>query len=151
MLSEALVRRSIAALTVVALSAVAIAVATLLDVAPGLAQRQPRMTPAPPPGATVKAGPVILARFPDVPHPVDRRRIQYRLGRELNEYVQEMSYGRAGLAMDVTETWPTLPHPVAHYAIFPSSHRHPGRIAARAGCRGHGDARRSLVSERMSG
>lgn len=43
-------------------------------------------------GETVKKGIVLLVQFPDVPNNVDRNQAQMRFSRQLNNYVQEMSY-----------------------------------------------------------
>ena len=79
--------------------------------------------PAAPPARSasrdVKSGLAILAQFPDVPHAVPRRWAQRRFSQELPDYVSEMSYGRVRLDADITETWQTLPRPVAQYAISP--------------------------------
>lgn len=68
---------------------------------------------------TVVRGIVILTAFPDVSNNVDRRLVQMRFSRQLDNYVREMSYGKASLSIDVTEKWYTLPNPVAQYRISP--------------------------------
>ncbi|MBI2528282.1 MAG: hypothetical protein HYV93_20170 [Candidatus Rokubacteria bacterium] len=67
----------------------------------------------------VTSGLVILAQFPGLPHAVPRRWAQRRFSQELPDYVAEMSYGRVRLHAEITETWHTLPRPVAQYAISP--------------------------------
>lgn len=66
---------------------------------------------------SVERGLVILVNFPDVQHPVNKDMVKIRFGKQLNDYVQEMSYGKVSLAVDVTERWYTMPHPVGHYRI----------------------------------
>ncbi|MBP7864588.1 MAG: hypothetical protein KA419_01455 [Acidobacteria bacterium] len=65
----------------------------------------------------VYRGLVILAEFPDVPNRFERDVVVQRFNRGLNGYVQEMSYQKAGIQADVTETWVRLPEPVASYRI----------------------------------
>jgi len=60
---------------------------------------------------------VILVDFPDVEPPVDRALVEQRFNRQLNAYIQEMSYGKACLEAEVTAKWYTLPHPVSEYRI----------------------------------
>ncbi len=69
------------------------------------------------PAAEVKRGLVILVQFPGLDAEVPRGWAQRRFGTQLNEYVQEMSYGRVRLAIDVTGRWYTLPQPVSAYRI----------------------------------
>ena len=71
------------------------------------------------PAAAVKTGLVILVQFPGLDEDVPREWAQRRFGTQLNDYVQEMSYGRVRLAVDVTERWHTLPQPVSAYRISP--------------------------------
>ena len=68
---------------------------------------------------TVERGIVVLTAFPNVSHNVDRRFVQMRFSRQLNNYVREMSYGKVSLSVDVTEKWYTLPSPVEQYRISP--------------------------------
>ena len=60
---------------------------------------------------------VILVDFPDVEPRVDRALVEQRFNRQLNDYIQEMSYGKICLDADVTAKWYTLPHPVTEYRI----------------------------------
>ena len=62
---------------------------------------------------------VILVEFPDIPHTVQTDFAQKRFFKDLNGYIQEMSYGKHGLQGDVTEKWYRLPHPVSRYKISP--------------------------------
>jgi len=71
------------------------------------------------PGCLAHRGIVILVDFPDVRPKVERRYAQRRFFVELDEYVREMSYGRACIRGDITAGWHTLPHPVSHYRISP--------------------------------
>lgn len=71
------------------------------------------------PGKTVVKGLVILVEFPDVKHDVTRNMVQQRFSRGLNSYVQEMSYGKVALDVDVTQRWYRLPDPVGRYKISP--------------------------------
>jgi len=116
--------RSLTAARALLLVAACLAVWGLLTTVPLLAQPRSRPMGRRPmagaqTGGEVKSGLVILLQFPDVQHSVQRRWVQRRFGRELNDYVREMSYGRVRFAMDVTERWHTLPHPVTHYSISP--------------------------------
>ncbi len=69
------------------------------------------------PCAIVHQGLIILVEFGDVPHAIDRRYAQKRFSRELNQYVREMSYGKACIRGDVTEKWYRMPRPVVEYRI----------------------------------
>jgi len=60
---------------------------------------------------------VILVDFPDVEPRVDRSLVEQRFNRQLNDYIQEMSYGKVCLNADITTKWYTLPHPVSEYRI----------------------------------
>jgi len=71
------------------------------------------------PSCNVKKGLIILAEFPDVRHTVDKRYPQKRFFRELNDYVQEMSYGKVCIGGDVTDKWHKMPRPIGHYKISP--------------------------------
>lgn len=64
-------------------------------------------------------GLVILTQFPDIPPSVSGSYAHQRFFEELNEYVQEMSYGRYCITGDVTKRWYQLPRPVADYQISP--------------------------------
>lgn len=97
---------------------------TLVGIASVLnAQGDPprRMQRVPPPlSSSVERsyrGLVILAEFPDVPNRFERDVVVQRFNRGLNGYVQEMSYQKAGIQADVTETWVRLPDPVGSYRI----------------------------------
>jgi immune inhibitor A len=65
----------------------------------------------------VQQGLIILVEFPDVPHTIDKRYAQKRFFRQLNEYVQEMSYGKVCIQGHVTDKWYRMPHPIAEYRI----------------------------------
>jgi M6 family metalloprotease-like protein len=65
----------------------------------------------------VERGLIILTQFPDIEPPVKKEYARKRFFRELNEYVQEMSYGKVCIKGDVTEKWITLPDPVTKYRI----------------------------------
>lgn len=66
----------------------------------------------------VKKGLIILVEFPDIKHNVERSFVQDRFFK-LNNYVQEMSYGKVCIGGDVTEKWYEMPHPISHYSISP--------------------------------
>jgi len=70
-------------------------------------------------GGTVQKGIVILVKFPDVDGVIDREVVRARFSRQLNAYVQEMSYGQVSLNLDVTEKWYTMPDGVSRYRISP--------------------------------
>lgn len=70
-------------------------------------------------GCNVKQGLIILVEFLDVQHSVDRRFVQRRFFRELNSYVQEMSYNKVCIGGNITEKWHKMPHPISHYKISP--------------------------------
>lgn len=65
----------------------------------------------------IERGLIILAQFPDTAHTIRREYAQRRFFRELDEYVQEMSYGKVCIRGDVTEKWVTLPDPISKYRI----------------------------------
>ena len=67
----------------------------------------------------LKKGLVILAGFPDIDLPVGRDFVGERF-RKLDFYVREMSYGKVGVDMDITE-WYRLPESVKRYAISPAN------------------------------
>jgi len=60
---------------------------------------------------------VILVEFPDVKHKVPREYAGKRFFKELNDYIQEMSYGRQCIGGYITERWVTMPRPIAEYRI----------------------------------
>jgi hypothetical protein len=62
-------------------------------------------------------GLVILVEFPGTPHEVDRAYIEDRFFGKLNQYVQQMSYGRVCIGGEVTPRWYRLPHPISYYSI----------------------------------
>lgn len=68
---------------------------------------------------SIKQGLIILVEFPDVKHTIDRRYPQRRFFRELNNYVQEMSYDKFCIGGDITEKWHKMPDPISHYKISP--------------------------------
>ncbi len=65
----------------------------------------------------VKQGLIILVEFPDVQNTIDKRYAQKRFFKELNEYVQEMSYGKVCIQGDVTDQWYRMPGSIAEYRI----------------------------------
>lgn len=65
----------------------------------------------------VERGLIILTQFPDIKHTVRRAYAEKRFFLELNDYVQEMSYGKVCLRGDVTPQWVELPDPVSAYRI----------------------------------
>jgi M6 family metalloprotease-like protein len=62
-------------------------------------------------------GLVILVEFPGTPHEVDRAVVEDRFFGKLNQYVQQMSYGRVCIGGEVTPRWYRMPHPISHYSI----------------------------------
>jgi M6 family metalloprotease-like protein len=68
-------------------------------------------------GETVKKGIVLLVQFPDVPNNVEREQVQMRFSRQLNNYVQEMSYQKVSLEIEVTNKWYTMPSSISQYRI----------------------------------
>jgi len=60
----------------------------------------------------------ILVEYPDVKHTISREYVQGRFS-DLDSYMKEMSYGKAGINMDVTGKWYEMPHPVSYYEISP--------------------------------
>ena len=65
----------------------------------------------------IKRGLVILASFPDIKPKIGMDEIVRRFQR-LNNYVGEMSYGKASVMTDFTE-WLELPFPISEYSISP--------------------------------
>lgn len=65
----------------------------------------------------VQQGLIILVEFPDVHHTIDKRYAQKRFFKELNEYVQEMSYGKVCIRGDVTDRWHRMPRSIDEYRI----------------------------------
>ena len=70
-------------------------------------------------GETVEKGIIILVEFPDVQHDVNRYFVQKRFSQHLNNYVEEMSYNKVFLKIDVTDKWYTLPDSISQYRISP--------------------------------
>ncbi len=70
-------------------------------------------------GETVEKGIIILVEFPDVQHDVNRDFVQKRFSQHLNNYVEEMSYNKVTLKIDVTKKWYTLPDSISQYRISP--------------------------------
>ena len=68
-------------------------------------------------GKTVEKGIIILVEFPDVKHDVIRDFVQKRFSQHLNNYVQEMSYNKVSLKIDVIKKWYTLPGSISQYRI----------------------------------
>ena len=68
-------------------------------------------------GETVEKGIIILVEFPDVQHDVNRDFVQKRFSQHLNDYVEEMSYNKVSLKIDVTKKWYTLPYSISQYRI----------------------------------
>jgi hypothetical protein len=68
-------------------------------------------------GETVEKGIIILVEFPDVQHDVNRDFVQKRFSHHLNNYVQQMSYNKVSLLIDVTKKWYTLPNSINQYRI----------------------------------
>jgi immune inhibitor A len=68
-------------------------------------------------GETVEKGIIILVEFPDVTHDVSRDFVQKRFSQHLNNYVNEMSYNKVSLKIDVTNKWYTLPYSISQYKI----------------------------------
>lgn len=62
-------------------------------------------------------GLIILVEFPGTPHDVDRAFVEERFFGKLNQYVQQMSYGRVCIGGEVTPRWYRLPHPISYYHI----------------------------------
>lgn len=65
----------------------------------------------------IKRGLVILASFPDIDPKIGMDEIVRRFQR-LDNYVGEMSYGKASVMTDFTE-WLELPFPISEYSISP--------------------------------
>jgi len=68
-------------------------------------------------GCTVQRGLIILVEFPDVRYNLSPRYPQKRFFQEMNEYVQEMSYGQVCIGGDVTPKWNRMPRSIAQYKI----------------------------------
>ena len=58
---------------------------------------------------------VILAQFPDIKHHFTREYVHRRVFVELNEYLNEASYGRTWLTGDTTQKWYTMPKEASDY------------------------------------
>jgi hypothetical protein len=69
------------------------------------------------PDKIIERGIVVLVQFPDVRHDLSREQVQMRFSRQLNAYVNDMSYGKVGLEIDVTRKWYTMPRPIGQYRI----------------------------------
>ncbi|MFA5250976.1 MAG: hypothetical protein WC454_00100 [Phycisphaerae bacterium] len=65
----------------------------------------------------IEKGIVILVEFPDVSNSIDRELVQKRFSQQLNNYINEMSYGKVSLDIDVTKKWFKLPDSVNQYKI----------------------------------
>ena len=68
-------------------------------------------------GCTGQRGLIILAEFPDVRHNINPRYPQKRFFQEMNEYVQEMSYGKVCIRGDATPKWNRMPRSISQYKI----------------------------------
>jgi len=66
---------------------------------------------------TIERGIIILVEFPDVKHNVDRDFVQKRFSQQLNGYVEEMSYHKVALNIEVTKRWYTMPKSISQYNI----------------------------------
>jgi hypothetical protein len=66
-----------------------------------------------------RKGLIILVEFPDVVPPVDETFVRDRF-KKLDLYVQEMSYGKVCMEVDITG-WHRLPDPIKRYAISPAN------------------------------
>ena len=62
-------------------------------------------------------GIVILVEFPDVKNEVERDAVQYRFSTQLKHYIEEMSYNRISLNVEVTKKWYRMPKPIDQYRI----------------------------------
>ena len=65
----------------------------------------------------LQRGLILLVEFPDVSHSIDKRYAQKRFFKELNEYVQQMSYGKVCIQGDVTDKWCRMPNAIGGYRI----------------------------------
>lgn len=68
--------------------------------------------------SVVEKGLVILIEYPNVKHTVDMDYAQTRFD-HLNTYIEEMSYDKVSIDVDVTEKWYEMPHPISSYEISP--------------------------------
>ena len=60
---------------------------------------------------------VIQVEFPGTWSSITTRSVKEKFLNELDEYIQEMSYGRVCVRGVVTEKWYKLPNPVSHYSV----------------------------------
>lgn len=58
---------------------------------------------------------VVLAEFPDAKHKISADEIKRRLSPTLNDYYQEVSYGKVNVAIDVTPDWILLSQTFSSY------------------------------------
>ncbi|MDQ7788010.1 MAG: hypothetical protein RDU01_10410 [Thermodesulfovibrionales bacterium] len=68
-------------------------------------------------GETIEKGIIIIVEFSDVQHDINRDFVQKRFAHDLNNYVQQMSYNKVSLDIDVTKKWYTLPNSINQYRI----------------------------------
>lgn len=68
-------------------------------------------------GCTVQRGLIILVEFPDVRHNINAKYPQKRFFQEMNEYVQNMSYGKVCIGGETTGKWIRMPRSISQYKI----------------------------------
>lgn len=68
-------------------------------------------------GETIEKGIIILIEFPDLQNDVNRDFVQKRFSQQLTNYVQQMSYNKVSLEIDITKKWYTLPNSINQYRI----------------------------------
>jgi hypothetical protein len=110
-------RRIVSLITGPAMVLVCAAFPALLSPTSAASAERPSRTSTAGQAPLLQKGLVILVQFPDVQHSVERGAVQHRFFKQLNGYVQEMSYGRVKIDGDVTAKWYTLNHPISHYQI----------------------------------
>ena len=66
-------------------------------------------------GCEKRKGLVILVEFPDIVHSVNEAFVRERF-QKLDSYVREMSYGKVGVDVDITQ-WERLPASINEYSI----------------------------------
>ncbi len=64
---------------------------------------------------------VVLVQFPNVERKIGSELAQRRIFQDLDDYVQEMSYGKFCIVGEVTKQWYMLPRGISDYRISPNN------------------------------
>jgi hypothetical protein len=62
-------------------------------------------------------GLIVITQFPDISHLTKKHFVKNRFFKQLNRYVQQVSYGKHCIGGEISERKYMLPNPVSHYKI----------------------------------